>query len=262
MCMLVGFCQPGYINPIISGLTGPIAQWLERPAHNRLVVGSNPTGPTRLDGRQYRPPVDHVFGHRDSEAIGSPTWGCGNHPLERAGIALGSGKYHSRRATRPSPRRRQLPLPHHPAPRAVPRARHSAGGSLRSRSYSRPRNSFRKPYCSTPLRQPQIPLRGIDRQGPAHIRSDNGPELFAREIRTWLSQNLVKTCYTKSGAPGNAYCESFIVRVGDELLDREIFITLEDAQAMLERFRIDYNTVRIHSALGYRTPLEAIEAVA
>ena len=28
----------------ISG--GPIAQWLERPAHNRLVPGSNPGGPT------------------------------------------------------------------------------------------------------------------------------------------------------------------------------------------------------------------------
>ena len=30
------------------GLSGPIAQWLERPAHNRLVPGSNPGGPTRI----------------------------------------------------------------------------------------------------------------------------------------------------------------------------------------------------------------------
>ena len=25
---------------------GPVAQWLERAAHNRLVAGSNPAGPT------------------------------------------------------------------------------------------------------------------------------------------------------------------------------------------------------------------------
>ena len=27
---------------------GPIAQWLEPPAHNRLVLGSSPSGPTNL----------------------------------------------------------------------------------------------------------------------------------------------------------------------------------------------------------------------
>ena len=45
-------------------------------------------------------------------------------------------------------------------------------------------------------------------------------------------------------------------------LDREIFLTLGEAKAMLERFRIDYNTVRPHSALGYMAPIEAIEAAA
>ncbi len=32
---------------IIKEIAGPIAQWLEHPAHNRLVPGSNPGGPTR-----------------------------------------------------------------------------------------------------------------------------------------------------------------------------------------------------------------------
>ena len=98
---------------------------------------------------------------------------------------------------------------------------------------------------------------------PEHIRSDNGPEFIAEEIRTWLLQNFVKTVYIKPGAPWeNAYCESFISRVRDELLDREIFFTLREAQVMLERCRIDYNTVRPHSALNYMSPLEAIEAAA
>jgi hypothetical protein len=29
-------------------LSGVVAQWLERAAHNRLVVGSNPTRPTSI----------------------------------------------------------------------------------------------------------------------------------------------------------------------------------------------------------------------
>ena len=98
---------------------------------------------------------------------------------------------------------------------------------------------------------------------PEHIRSDNGPEFTAKAIRQWLSGNSVKTVYIKPGAPWeNAYAESFISKLRDELLDREIFFTLEEARVMLERFRIDYNSVRPHSALGYLSPLEAIEAAA
>ena len=98
---------------------------------------------------------------------------------------------------------------------------------------------------------------------PEHIRSDNGPEFTAKTIRQWLSANQVKTVYIKPGAPWeNAYAESFISRVRDERLDRETFYTLEEARVMLERFRIDYNSVRPHWALGYLSPLQAIAAAA
>ncbi len=96
-----------------------------------------------------------------------------------------------------------------------------------------------------------------------HIRFHNGPEFIAKSIRQWLSASGVATVYIKPGAAWeNAYAESFISRVRDELSDREIFFTLKEAQVMLERFRIDYNSVRPHSALGYLTPLEAIEPAA
>ena len=98
---------------------------------------------------------------------------------------------------------------------------------------------------------------------PENIRSDNGPELTAKALWKWLSQNRVNTVYIKPGAPWeNPFAESFISRVRDEFLDREIFYTLREAQVMLERFRINYYTVRPHSALGYLSPLEAIEAAA
>ena len=41
-------------------------------------------------------------------------------------------------------------------------------------------------------------LRGI----PEHIRSDNGTEFTAREIRKWLSHLGVKTLFIEPGTPG------------------------------------------------------------
>ena len=47
--------------------------------------------------------------------------------------------------------------------------------------------------------------------------------------------------------------------MADELLNREIFDTIFEAKALLSRQVTEYNTVRPHSALGYRPP--APEAV-
>jgi putative transposase len=50
--------------------------------------------------------------------------------------------------------------------------------------------------------------------------------------------------------------ESFGGRLRDELLAVEAFNTLLEARVLVEDWRIEYNTVRPHSALGYRTPAE------
>jgi hypothetical protein len=55
------------------------------------------------------------------------------------------------------------------------------------------------------------------------------------------------------------HAPSFSGRLRDELLDREIFYTLAEAKNLIERWWPEYNTVRPHSALGYRPP--APEAV-
>ena len=90
---------------------------------------------------------------------------------------------------------------------------------------------------------------------PAHIRSDNGPEFTAELIRRWLEALQVQTLFIEPGSPWeNGYVESFNGKLRDELLDREIFYTLTEAQILIERWRRQYNTVRPHSALGYRPP--------
>ena len=46
---------------------------------------------------------------------------------------------------------------------------------------------------------------------------------------------------------------SFVL-LRDELLEREAFDTLLEAKVLIERWRQHYNTIRPHSALGYRPP--------
>jgi len=101
----------------------------------------------------------------------------------------------------------------------------------------------------------------VYRGPPEHIRSDNGAEFTATAIREWLANLGVKTLYIEPGSPWeNGYIESFNGKLRDELLDREIFYTLEEAKVLTDRWRRHYNRIRPHSALGYRPPApEAIE---
>ena len=94
-------------------------------------------------------------------------------------------------------------------------------------------------------------FRGV----PEHIRSDNGPEFTSHAVRDWLARVGVKTLFIEPGSPWeNGYIESFNGKLRDELLDREIFYTLREAQILIERWRREYNEFRPHSSLGYRAP--------
>ena len=102
-------------------------------------------------------------------------------------------------------------------------------------------------------------LAGVvrERGAPAHIRSDNGPEFIAKAIRAWVAGAGLETLYIEPGAPWeNGYAESFNSKVRDELLNAEEFGSVLEAQVLAKEWRRDYNHVRPHSALGYRTPAE------
>lgn len=90
---------------------------------------------------------------------------------------------------------------------------------------------------------------------PGHIRSDNGPEFIAKAVRAFLAEEGVKALFIEPGAPWeNAYCESFNGRLRDELLDRELFTTVHEAQVVLKQWRLEYNHRRPHGALGHMPP--------
>lgn len=94
-------------------------------------------------------------------------------------------------------------------------------------------------------------LRGV----PRFIRSDNGPEFVAEDVRKWIDAVGAKTAFIEPGSPWeNGYCESFNGRMRDKLLNGGLFYLLREAQVVIEAWRNHYNTKRPHSALGYRPP--------
>ena len=95
----------------------------------------------------------------------------------------------------------------------------------------------------------------VFRGTPEYIRSDNGSEFTAKRVRKWLSGLQVNTLFIEPGSPWeNGYIESFNGKFRDELLNGEIFYTVQEARVLAGRYRMEYNTMRPHSALGYRPP--------
>jgi transposase InsO family protein len=91
---------------------------------------------------------------------------------------------------------------------------------------------------------------------PDYIRSDNGPEFTSRVVRRWLKRLGVQTLFIDPGSPWeNGYNEGFNGKFRDERLNGEIFYTLQEAQVLIEEWRLEYNTFRPHSPLKYRPPV-------
>lgn len=82
-----------------------------------------------------------------------------------------------------------------------------------------------------------------------------GPEFVAHAVREWLGRLGVTTLYIEPGSPWeNGYIESFNARLRDELLNGEIFYSLEEVRCVTGWWRDHDNRIRPHSSLGYRPP--------
>ncbi len=95
----------------------------------------------------------------------------------------------------------------------------------------------------------------LERGVPAHTRSDNGPEFVAQAVRDWITAVGAKTAYIEPGSPWeNGYVEGFNSKLRDELLKREIFYSLREAQILVEGWRCHYNAIQPYSALRWAPP--------
>ena len=73
----------------------------------------------------------------------------------------------------------------------------------------------------------------------------------------------MKTFFIEPGSPWKiSYIESFNGKFRDECLNQQWFLSLDEARAMTEAWRDDYNRVRPHGALGNQTPSEFARPVA
>ena len=96
-----------------------------------------------------------------------------------------------------------------------------------------------------------------ERGAPMYLRSDNGPEFIEKALKEWLVRNGADTIHIEPGKPWqNCFIESFNSKVRDEFLNLEVFYTLAEAQVKAEIWRLEYNEIRPHSSLKYKTPKE------
>lgn len=98
-----------------------------------------------------------------------------------------------------------------------------------------------------------IAQRGL----PERIRCDNGPELTSRHFLAWCVERRVTLEHIQPGRPmQNGHIESFNGKLRDECLRVSWFRNLFEARRQIRRWQNDYNEMRPHSSLSYRTPSE------
>jgi putative transposase len=94
-------------------------------------------------------------------------------------------------------------------------------------------------------------------EGLTH-HSDRGVQYASNDYTGLLKEHGVRISMSRSGNPyDNATCESFMKTLKYEEVYRQEYRDLADARASIERFLEKiYNGKRLHSALGYRPPIE------
>jgi putative transposase len=104
----------------------------------------------------------------------------------------------------------------------------------------------------------EVLQRLTDTRGkPAMLVTDNGPEFISRALDAWAYANGIELHFIEPGKPNqNAYVESFNGRLRDECLNEHWFMSLGQARETIGNWRLDYNAVRPHSALGDVPPEE------
>lgn len=90
---------------------------------------------------------------------------------------------------------------------------------------------------------------------PGHLRCDNGAEFIAGALQEWLALAGVQTRFIEPASPWqNGINESFNGRFRDECLNRELLANLLEARCVARAFRDEYNDIRPHSTIDYRSP--------
>src|SRR5690606_30899002 len=92
---------------------------------------------------------------------------------------------------------------------------------------------------------------------PTRIRTDNGPELTSKWFQLWLKQNGIEWSPIQKGSPHqNAIIERFNRTYREDVLDANLFASLDHVRELTDKWLWEYNHQREHESLDYRTPIE------
>jgi len=96
-----------------------------------------------------------------------------------------------------------------------------------------------------------------ERGVPRFLRSDNGSEFIATDLKVWIEGLGIDTRLIDPGKPWqNAFAETFNSKFRDECLNQETFHGVREAAVIIQAYRRHYNEQRPHSSLGFYTPRE------
>ncbi len=97
------------------------------------------------------------------------------------------------------------------------------------------------------------------RRPPAGLifHSDRGSEFLGTPFRACLAAAGVQQSMTRGGAPDeNAHMESFFHSLKAELTHGQSFAAVTTLRQQLQRYMQYYNHQRLHSSLGYQSPVD------
>ncbi len=93
------------------------------------------------------------------------------------------------------------------------------------------------------------------------IRSDNGSQFIARQVRGYLGLIGVQQEFTHVATPEeNAHIEAYHGILKQDVFDRVEYTTFGEIEQVLKRYVHFYNHDRLHGLLGRITPIEKWEA--
>lgn len=102
----------------------------------------------------------------------------------------------------------------------------------------------------------------IEEKGkPLYIVSDNGSEFVSKSILKFADKYNIEWHYTQPVKPyQNSFTESLNDKLRNECLNENIFDAQDEAKEIIENWRVDYNEIRPHSSLNYKTPKEFLSS--
>ena len=91
------------------------------------------------------------------------------------------------------------------------------------------------------------------------VISDNGPQFIARDFKEFIRISGMTHVRTSPFYPqSNGKLERWHKSLKSECIRRLTPLTLEDARRLIQNYVNNYNTVRLHSAIGYVTPQDML----